>query len=222
MSEEHRIHARLHVSTKIEVVAGGRLLEAELKDLSKGGARFVVAEPVGAPGDLVELALPSLGGAEIHVECEVIRSAPTDGGHAVAVRFADVAPEMREALLALIDELLATTGGGARSHPRVARRVDVRFGDLLQLRAILEDISAGGLQMTVGQPLVLHEEIDVGVPDLGGGPLLTLRARVVHQRRADAGESYRVGLEFASMRREARACLEALLHAALDEESGAG
>ena len=43
--EEQRVHARIHVSTSIEVrrATGGDRLTAVLKDLSKGGARFVVA-----------------------------------------------------------------------------------------------------------------------------------------------------------------------------------
>jgi c-di-GMP-binding flagellar brake protein YcgR len=220
---EQRIHSRIHVSTKIEVSTADGMMEAELKDLSKGGARFEIAAPVGAPGETIELSLPSLDGAEITIMAQIIRHTPGPGAmHTVAVRFDVVEPAMQQALLDLCDVLLSTSGGGRRAHPRVARRIEVRFGQLEDLRGILEDISSGGLLMTVPQPLVLYEEIDVTVPDMGGGELLILHARVVNQRsQVREGETvYRVGLEFSSLRPETRMVLEALLKsvmAAIDE-----
>ena len=181
--EENRVHARIHVSTKIEVASPDGNVEAELKDLSKGGARFAAPTPVGRVGETIELFLPSLDGEDITV---MARDHPprAEGptAHTVAVRFDAVEPAMRQPLNDLIEVLLTATGGGQRASPRVARRMDIRFGQLGELRAILEDISRGGLAMTVAEPLVLYEEIDVTVPDTGGDQLLILRARVVHQR----------------------------------------
>ena len=219
--EEQRVHARIHVSTKIEVATPQGIVEAELRDLSKGGARFFVAQPVGGVGETVELFLPSLSGVEIVVMSEIIRSqpAPKDGGHSVAVRFDVVEPAMREQLLELIDVLLSTTGGGRRAHARVARRIEIHFGQLDDLRAILEDISTGGLLMTVSEPLVLYEEVDVTVPDMGGGELLILHARVVNQRpiTKEGVQSFRVGLEFGSMRPEAQRLLAELLRSVAEK-----
>src|SRR5207248_8906370 len=100
-----------------------------------------------------------------------------------------------------------------RKEPRVARRMDIRFGQLGELRAILEDISRGGLAMTVGEPLALYEDLEITVPDTGGDQLLILRAKVVHQRAVDVGDEtvYRVGLEFGQLRTETRRCVEDLL-----------
>jgi c-di-GMP-binding flagellar brake protein YcgR len=218
--EEQRVHARIHVSTKIEVATPNGIVEAELRDLSKGGARFHVAQPVGDPGETIELFLPSLSGVEIVVMSEIIRHQPAnEGGHTVAVRFDVVEPAMREQLLELIDVLLSTTGGGRRAHARVARRIEIHFGQLDDLRAILEDISSGGLLMTVTEPLVLYEEVDVTVPDMGGGELLILHARVVNQRAItkDGAQGYRVGLEFGSMRPEAQRLLGELLRSVAEK-----
>src|SRR4029450_7365981 len=127
-AEENRIHARIHVSTKIEVSTSDGMVEADLKDLSKGGARFVTSRPVGGVGDTIELFLPSLSGVEIAVMAEVIRSSPVaESSHEVAVRFDAVEPALREQLRELMDVLLATTGGGRRAHARVARRIEIRF-----------------------------------------------------------------------------------------------
>jgi c-di-GMP-binding flagellar brake protein YcgR len=221
--EENRVHARIHVSTNITVASPDGNIEATLRDLSKGGARFAAPRPLGRVGETIELFLPSLTGEDITVMAEIIRSTEgSDGQHTVAVRFDAVDPAMRQPLNDLIEVLLTATGGGQRSSPRVSRRMDIRFGQLGELRAILEDISRGGLAMTVADPLVLYEELEVTVPDTGGDQLLILRARVVHQRAVDIeGETvYRVGLEFGRMRTETRRCLDDLLKTVMESLAG--
>ena len=216
--DELRVHARIHVSTTIEVATPQGNVDATLRDLSKGGARFLVPRPVGLVGETIELFLPSLGGDDIAVMAEIIRSQEGTEGHTVAVRFEAVDPLMRQPLNDLIEVLLTATGGGTRKEPRVARRMDIRYGQLGELRAILEDISRGGLAMTVAEPLVLYEELEITVPDTGGDQLLILRAKVVHQRAVDVGGEtvYRVGLEFGQLRTETRRCLDDLLKTVLE------
>jgi c-di-GMP-binding flagellar brake protein YcgR len=220
--EDNRVHARIHVSTTITVASPGGNIEATLRDLSKGGARFLAPHPVGRVGETIELFLPSLMGEDITVMAEVIRSTEGTDGHTVAVRFDAVDPAMRQPLNDLIEVLLTATGGGQRTSPRVSKRMDIRYGQLGELRAILEDISRGGLAMTVAEPLALYEDLEVTVPDTGGDQLLILRAKVVHQRAAEAdGEMvYRVGLEFANLRTETRRCLNDLLKTVLESIDG--
>src|SRR5438067_7891474 len=196
--EENRVHARIHVSTTITVASPDGNVDATLRDLSKGGARFVTPRPVGRVGETIELFLPSLTGEEITVMAEIIRSQEGADGHTVAVRFDAVDPAMRQPLNDLIEVLLTATGGGQRASPRVSKRMDIRYGQLGELRAILADISQGGLAMTVAEPLVLYEDLEVTVPDTGGDQLLILRARVVHQRAVEheGQQVYRIGLEF--------------------------
>jgi c-di-GMP-binding flagellar brake protein YcgR len=100
--------------------------------------------------------------------------------------------------------------------------MDIRFGQLGELRAILEDISRGGLAMTVAAPLVLYEDLEVTVPDTIGEQLLIVRARVVHQRAIEVdGETvYRVGLEFSNLRTETRRCLNDLLKTVVESLDG--
>jgi hypothetical protein len=212
--EEHRIHARIHVSTKIDVAGPDGITEAELRDLSKGGARFLVPTSVGGPGDTIELFLPSLEGSDIVVMAQIIRDESQTVGRMVAVRFDAVEPAMQKGLSDLV-ELLLSTAGGERARTRVARRVEVHFGQLVELRGILHDIANGSLLMTIPEPLVLYEEIDVTVPDMSGAELLILHARVAHQRKTvkDERPVYQVGLEFAEMRSEALRCVGELLRA---------
>ena len=68
----------------------------------------------------------------------------------------------------LIELLLSSTGGGPRSIGR--RRAASRSASdrSSELRGILEDISSGGLLMTIAEPLSLYEDVDVIVPDSAG------------------------------------------------------
>jgi c-di-GMP-binding flagellar brake protein YcgR len=219
--EEQRVHARIHVSTSIEVARPGSAdrKPATLKDLSKGGARFVVAGGIGRAGEQIELYLPSLAGPDIAVGAEIIRATPGADGDTIACRFDEVAPDMRQPLLDLIEVLLSTSSGIHQRHARVARRMDIGFSDLAELRNVLEEISAGGLMMDVGAPLVLYEELDITVPDTNGDQLLILHARVVSQKVVASGADsvYRVGLEVAALRPETRRCLESLLETVLEQ-----
>ncbi len=221
--EEQRVHARIQVSTSIEVQAlsGGARRPAVLKDLSKGGARFVVAGSLGGPAADIALFLPSLSGPDISITAVVIRATPGPEGHTVACRFNEVAAGMRQPLLDLIEVLLSTSGGVSRRTARVARRMDISFANLHELRGILEDIAAGELAMTISEPLVLYEELDVTIPDTHGDQLLIVHAKVVSQRVVPAVEgfsdlSYRVGLEMASLRPETRRCLEGLMQTVIE------
>src|SRR3954468_7519867 len=112
--EENRVHARIHVSTLIEVASPDGMVECELKDLSKGGARFFSATSVGQIGETLELFLPALDGSDIAVMAQIIRNELAEGGRMVAVRFDAVEPSMQRALSDLLELLLSSTGAGTR------------------------------------------------------------------------------------------------------------
>jgi hypothetical protein len=229
---DQRIHARIHVSTEVDVSTPNGVHKAELKDVSKGGARFDIpteAGQVAAVGDTIELFLPALDGGEIVVMGQVVRVVAGPKALSYALRFDVVEPAMRQQLLDLIEVLLSSTSRGDTDNaPRLQRRIEIRFGQLAELRAILDDIAAGQLMMTVAEPLVLYEEVSVAVPDLAGDELLTLHARVVSQRAqsraplAGSRQTWRVGLEFARMRPETARCLDALIATVLEELGEAG
>ena len=215
MSAEQRVHTRVQVLTEIEISWGGRRVKAELRDISKGGARVLCPTFSGAVGSVVELFVASLTGSEIAIAAEVVRLIPGDDGTAVALRFSAVAREMRPALLELIDVLVTTSQ--AEPSPRderPSRRMEVRCAEPGDLRAVLRDIAAGGLAMSCEEALVLYEPIEVSVPDFKGNPLLVLRAQVVEQQPVADEEGapyYDVFVEFGDMRPEARGCLESLM-----------
>ena len=69
---------------------------------------------------------------------------------------------------------------------------------LQELQATLDDISAGGMGITVPTPLQIGQSLQTVISALDGTSSLTLRARVVRQDPIKLGrtEVYRAGLKF--------------------------
>lgn len=210
---ERRVHARIHVKTDVEVSDASGMHAVELRDISHGGAQFFTPSRPGKAGDSMELFIPGPDGEDIGVVAEIVRVMAVDDGYLVAVRFALVEPNKRDALNELLGLLLDSTGGGAREHPRVARRISVRCETNHELLSMVENISEGGMSMNLTEALVLDEVVLVVLPDSEGEDLLTLSARVANQRAVPGTDppEYLVGLDFDDMTPERSALLDALL-----------
>jgi c-di-GMP-binding flagellar brake protein YcgR len=86
---------------------------------------------------------------------------------------------------------------GLRQHARLTQRLDIQFdGD--ELHATLEDISAGGLGVTVPDPLQIGQSLQAVISTFDEDYTLKLRARVVRQEPIKMGktELYHAGLKF--------------------------
>ncbi|MEQ9688813.1 MAG: PilZ domain-containing protein, partial [Bauldia litoralis] len=102
-----------------------------------------------------------------------------------------------------------------RTEARLVQRLDVEYGDAGELRATLEDISSGGLQLTVPDALEQGQSLLIALSNADGDCLLELRARVVHQQPVGEGDfaMYRVGLKFEHPSEALREQTQALIHA---------
>jgi c-di-GMP-binding flagellar brake protein YcgR len=217
--EERRVHPRIQAAGEVRVSGPKGAVNGTLRDVSKGGAAFFLPEPIGDLGDVVEVFLEFDGGMEIAVMAEILRIEESPQGLLHGVRFSLVEPSMQDTLLKLLEFLLKSKGSSIRKHSRVARRIPIRYGRVSELKAMLENISVGGLSMIVETPLVLYEEIEVSLPDLTGKDLLILNGRVVHQHPVEKESNlrgYRIGLQFKELNTEAKSCLDALLKRVLE------
>ena len=72
------------------------------------------------------------------------------------------------------------------------------FNGIQELQSTLDDISAGGLGITVPDPLPIGQSLQTVISTTDGSCMLKLRARVVHQKaiKSRTTEFYRVGLKF--------------------------
>ncbi|MDH3688512.1 MAG: PilZ domain-containing protein [Gammaproteobacteria bacterium] len=193
--------ARLLVAADILVKSSNTLdwVPAELRDISRVGARLVVEEYLGGVGDAMELRLRSRGIDEVTVGANIVAVSLQQQGSLldVAFRFSDTIAQTE--LDGVLAELLSHGGGGRRVHVRVAYRMEIQYGDQAELRAILEDISKGGfLMLTVHAAPEVGQSVRVVIPSPYGPDDLRLKARVVRHEgiSTDDGPATLVGLQF--------------------------
>ena len=158
----------------------------------------------------VELSLPQVA-TSISVMAEVVRLTPGPEWTRYGLRFVIVEPVQQEQLRAFVTSALEREGRGKRKHPRVSRRVDVVCRTADQFRAVMENISRGGLAIRCHTALVVDEVVIIDVSAQSAvGETLELSAQVMHVRTLDAGE-FHVGLKFQPLPKEKMAALDALL-----------
>ena len=197
---DRRAHARVAVSAPAMLLGPRGAGAAELKDLSQGGARFTGAEAIALPGDSIRIWLPVTDPSEPELHGEVVRAEPVGGMISLAVRFTSARADVLAAKL-MAALLTQPPSLERRQHPRVARRVQASYGNLGQLRAILDNVSRGGLSMVTTEPVAIGETLTVWLPDLNGQECLAIEGTVVHATLESLAEppTHRVGIEFAEL-----------------------
>lgn len=199
---EKRKQLRINVAAPIKLIWPGEdsPTQAKLQNISWGGAAISVDEVRMDKGDTLQILVPGTRGIPINIEGKFLRSWKlADGqGEGIAVRFSSLATRDEDELEDVLKFLAQSADGeGTRQHARLTQRLDIQFdGD--ELRATLEDISAGGLSVTVPDPLKIGQSLQAVVSTFDEAHTLKLRARVVRQESITMGstELYHAGLKF--------------------------
>jgi len=199
---EKRQQLRISVTAPVKIVWPGKTdpESAKLENISWGGAALRVEQIHLDAGDTLNILLPSTKGGSITIEAKVLRTWELHdaAGFGLATRFSSLSTA-DEAELENVLELLAQSSDsdGQRNHARLTQRLDLQFDDLDELQATLDDISEGGLGITVPEPLQIGQSLQAVISAMDGDTSLKLRARVVRQEPIDLGrvEFYQVGLK---------------------------
>lgn len=214
--EDLRRQYRINIDAPVMLSSadGSRRVAATLRNISWGGALVRAAELVADAGDPVHLLLPSGRGQEIPVQGIVLRVHDFGDSHELALRFDSISPDDEPRFRRVLEILLARPDGeGRRAESRLVQRLEIEYGDSGELRATLEDISAGGLLLIVPDPLELQQSLLIALSSADSTHTLELRARVVHQTCMPGEEVdlYRVGLAFEHPTPELRERVAALI-----------
>ncbi len=205
--ERRQLRINLRASAKVQWPNESVPMEVELDNISWGGAAFHVTQPKGSPGDSLVLILPSSQLGSIRLEAKIVRTWDHPSGQGIATRFSMLSTS-DEAELENILELLAQSEDkqGQRKHARLTYRLELQFDDAAELQATLEDISFGGLGITVPEPLELHRSFQFVISTFDDRLSFKLRARAVRQQPVRVGnrDIYHVGLEFEHPSEELR------------------
>lgn len=215
LNDDNRLQPRIRAQVRIEIrnPREDRTHPALLDNLSWGGASIWCQSSPGVPGDELEIHLPYKPGEPIVIASEVLRVDRDGEDHIVAVRFVSVTTHDESHLEEVLEMLLAGPGGGRRQHPRLAQRLEIFFDDPADVRATLEDISRGGIAVTVPYHFSVGQSVQLTI--YAGAQIgeLSLRARVVHQAPVeDPGPGlFRVGLKLEHPARDLHELVRHLL-----------
>ncbi|MCB0308765.1 MAG: PilZ domain-containing protein [Bdellovibrionales bacterium] len=214
-TKENRAHQRVDVAIDIHVQSNDNSIPAILKNLSKAGAGIESKKELGEKNQLIELLVPLPGDIQVTVVAKIVRTEISNDNFFYGLRFDQIEKNTQKHLLSLIETLVKSSPKDRRKYARVARRIPLRFKQLHELEAILENISLGGIAMITEQPQTLYDEIEVSIPDLKGREFLILRGRVIRQSPIFEFKnvSYEIGIEFNQLNDIEKNCLhEFILH----------
>lgn len=206
---EKRKQLRINVTSPVKLMwpGCGQAVEANLENISWGGASITMSKEAQRPVDSFHLLLPGIKSSSIKIEAKVLRSweiASTEK-IGIAVRFSSLAAKDQDEFEAVL-KMLAQSGDnqGHREHARLTQRLDIQFDGPEELHATLDDISAGGLGITVPDPLEIGQSLESIISTLDGCCTLKLRARVVRLEPIKMGNVtlYHAGLKFEHPSRE--------------------
>jgi c-di-GMP-binding flagellar brake protein YcgR len=202
-SADNRTQFRIKITIPIKVLwpQDSKPLNAKLVDISWGGASIHVEEAKIDAGDTLQIILPRRQGGSISVEAKILRARqnPDGNGHIFATRFSRLSTRDEAKLEEILEDLAhSADDGGQRNHARLTQRLDIQFDSDQELLSTLDDISAGGLGITVPDPVQIGQSLQIVISALDESCFLKLRARVVRQEplKFRSMVAYRVGLKF--------------------------
>jgi hypothetical protein len=199
--------ARIKVLAEVRLRAQDGERQVTLVALSARGALVLSVEPVGAPGEVVDLHLPVVGGATVAVAAGIDSVERVAEGTVSKIEFMIVERHVRDALDELLALLLTGDGGGTRRCPRVKYPIPVRYGERGDDRAKLIEISMKGLSMRVAGDLAEGARVRVELPDA-----IVVTGSVVNRRASPTVPgAVEVGVAFGTLERPVESALRKLL-----------
>jgi c-di-GMP-binding flagellar brake protein YcgR len=213
MTEELRVHTRVEVDVACEARSErGVAFAARVVDISRGGAAIIALPGLAQFHELLVLDIePFAGDAErVTVAGEVVRTAPSGELCRYGIRFSSMPPASAKALRRFISQALAGAGVGTREHTRVYRRIPVTCHSTDEFRAIIQNISRGGLGAVAEVPVVVGEPIVVEIQVQFRDKPLAIPGVVTYVR--SLGQTHhQVGIKFAPMPDDKREKLQKAL-----------
>jgi hypothetical protein len=163
----------------------------------------------------MQLYLPFMrDGKDIAITARILRIWERSDGQGVAVRFSSLTSDddkRLERVLVLLDQ--KDNPSDQRKYPRLARRLEIEYTNHSDWQATLENISQGGMSVTLPYPVKLDQSIQVVLSETSGTRKLTLRGRVVNQEPIKFGDTefHQISLQFEHPSSDLQQSVQSLL-----------
>jgi diguanylate cyclase (GGDEF)-like protein len=194
-TRDRRRHARVETDHPCLLSAGNAPTEARIRDISRSGA--LVVGPIGhaRAGAPVQLQLVMEDNAPpSRLAGRVVWTDAREGKGRYGVMFDPFGEVEQGALDRFVSSLLLGRGLGRRASPRLRRRIELTIQDRPEMRALMHDISRGGVGFISDVGVSLGEELQVELNlHAWQRPVVAVSGVVVHVQQSVAGQ-YVVGL----------------------------
>ncbi len=200
-SSEKRKFGRIQHVFSVSVEFQNQTFEAELQSLSKEGASLTSIHLPVSLHDQVKLGIEHSSNPNIELQAKIIWVKEEEQPPVFGVKFESPSSSQEGKILSLMKDFLNDSPRGGRRHPRISRRVPARFSEEEELKAMLENISLGGLALIVETPLQPQDQIEVEIFPSPSSPPLIVGGRVVYctSVKQTGRSAYRVGVEFKEL-----------------------
>lgn len=214
---EKRQHHRLEISHPVSILTDSMEISGTLKDISMGGARIEIdsEHPLQENQD-VELKLSIPKKFNVSIFCQVKRQARvSEKIFSLGLKFETEDPALTRQISDLL-RFFISDPEDAPSQAKISKRIPIQFGNLNDLEAVIENISMGGIALSMRKELDLYEDIELAIPNVKGEEALVVKGKVVHQHPLKGTDFFRVGIEFDELDEMSMASLKALMHEILE------
>lgn len=214
--EEKRVHARVETSVTATVATLSSSFEAEVVNLSLGGAGLKANSGSAVVGDSLTVMLESVDGmVSLALSGSVVHVGAESGGQTVyGVHFEAPPPDIHSQLVLLLRLVAAGRGSGRRETPRVARRLVVTCGSHDSFRAVLHDLSRGGFSVTTSKPVTVGARLEAQFGVRAFPSLIAVGGPVLNVTELPDGQ-FRVGVKFEGLPQETFATVSTLIEVLL-------
>ncbi|MBW2464753.1 MAG: PilZ domain-containing protein [Deltaproteobacteria bacterium] len=212
MSEERRRRARIAVEIPCTLVGPSATGGGHIYDFSSIGAKVITGHRVASDDDPVELRADGLT-----VNGRVMYARERDGKIVSGIQFLDLDAERYRAVVTFIEGALEGDGGGKRADPRVQHRVEVVCETSKRAKAMLHDISRGGMRVFIEDTVTVGDELTAEITIGTLSEPLLLTGSVVRVKSVDAGNKQLVGVKLGEVPEESQGLLDRLLAHLLED-----
>lgn len=213
-ARERRTQVRLAVPLNARIVTGTQEVEYSVRDVSMSGIYLFAAAAPAPVGSNVTLKLALTAGIKaITVTAEVLRISGDAKGavSGVALEFLPVEQAQKAQLLDLLDRAMSGRGTASRAFPRVYPLIEIDCRDVDDFRAVLRDISEGGVGLLVDRKLELNQELELNLQRPPAPPLKVKGWPVSVEAVAEHPGWFRAGIRFSRLAPDVRLELQKLL-----------
>lgn len=217
-----RNQPRINVSSLIDIksLSNGEEWHGHLSNISWGGLKIRTEEPLGNPGDELKLSLPYFKDINIKILAVIVRSWETGKIHHTAIRFSSLTQKDESKLVELLEFLLNEEEDTLRRDTRLAHRIDISIWDNDELKSTLEDISKGGMMITMPDAVEPDESILIQISGMDDAYSLNLRAHVQRCEVVELSgiEMHKIALNFEHPTEELRSIVGAIILSIMKKE----